>query len=88
MLRFWERVVDPELLPFERLFFGVVGLVAQGTPGPRGPARNADRTLAPDAVAMAGRLWQHPHPAGLRLGVAVVRGLPLDLEEGERGSSA
>jgi hypothetical protein len=39
MLRLWDRLTDPEVLPFVRLFFEVFGLVARGAPGTEGLLR-------------------------------------------------
>jgi AcrR family transcriptional regulator len=82
MLRFWDRLTDPEVLPFVRLFFEVFGLVAQGAPGTEGLRATLTEPWLADAAAVAERLGLPPDPAGLRLGVAVARGLLLDLAAG------
>jgi AcrR family transcriptional regulator len=85
----WAYVADPELGPFERLFFALYGRALQGEPALRPllegdvarwldlnvvAAREAGLDLAPEAVR-----------AHARLGLAVVRGLLLDLlATGER----
>jgi AcrR family transcriptional regulator len=72
MRAIWEQVSSPEVRPFVRLFFEVFALT------------RADLTTAwiEDALAVAGRLGVAPDPAAMRLGVAVPRGLLLDLLAG------
>jgi AcrR family transcriptional regulator len=72
MSRLWEQVSSPELRPFVRLFFEVFALT------------RADLTTAwiDDAMAVASKLGVAPDPAATRLGVAVSRGLLLDLLAG------
>jgi AcrR family transcriptional regulator len=72
MRRLWEQVSSPELRPFVRLFFEVVALT------------RADLTTAwiDDALAAAHKLGVPADPAAMRLGVAVARGLLLDLLTG------
>jgi AcrR family transcriptional regulator len=82
MLRLWDRLTDPEVLPFVRLFFEVFGLVAQGVPGTEGLRTTLTEPWLADAAAVAEGLGLPPDPAGLRLGVAVARGLLLDLAAG------
>ena len=82
MLGLWEQLTRPELLPFVRLFFEVFGLLAQDTPGTR-PLR--DSLTAPwvtEGLAGAERLGVAGDPAELRLGIAVTRGLLLELVAG------
>lgn len=79
--RSWERVSDPALWPYERLFFE---LYAQGLRG-RGHAQAlTDELLEPwfaQLAAMYERYGVTPREARAhaRLGVAVTRGLLLDL---------
>jgi len=82
MLRLWDQLTDREVLPFVRLFFEVFGLVVQGAPGTADLRRTLTEPWLADAAAVAARLGQPPDPAGLRLGVAVARGLLLDLAAG------
>jgi AcrR family transcriptional regulator len=79
--RMWERLSDPSLWPFERLFFECYARGAQG--------EEPFTLLVPSAV----HSWLElaaGHPAGgdaafNRLGLAVIRGLLLDLvATGER----
>ena len=82
MLLLWSRLTDPEILPFVRLFFEVFGLVAQGAPGTEGLRTTLTEPWLADAAGVADQLGLPPDPAGLRLGVAVARGLLLDLVAG------
>ncbi|HEX8805222.1 MAG TPA: TetR/AcrR family transcriptional regulator [Acidimicrobiales bacterium] len=79
--RFWARLADPALGPHERLFFEVYGRALQGDPG-AAPLLDGvvDAWLGP-ATDAAVRLGVPPHEArdGARLGLAVTRGLLLDL---------
>lgn len=79
MTGLWERVSSPELRPFVRLFFEVAALAT------RPPADLRDGLTAPwldDAAAVATAVGVEPDRAALRLGVAVTRGLLLDLLAG------
>jgi len=79
--RLWRHLSDPSLWPHERLFYEIYGQALQGRPGTAGfldgivdawvtpAAEFAVQQGAPPAIARA----------DARLGVAVVRGLILDL---------
>lgn len=82
MLALWEQVSRAELRPFVRLFFEVFGLVAQGAPGTEGLRETLTAPWLSDAAEVAGRLGTGADRAELRLGVAVTRGLLLDLVGG------
>lgn len=82
MLGLWEQLTRPELLPFVRLFFEVFGLVAQGAPGTAGLRQSLTGPWLADAAAISERLGLDSGPAEFRLGVAVARGLLLDLVAG------
>src|SRR5262245_25650218 len=77
----WRRLADPALWPNERLFFEIYALALQGRPGTAGLLDDVvDAWIEPVAE------WavQHGRPAvtaraEARLGVAVCRGLLLDL---------
>jgi AcrR family transcriptional regulator len=69
--RFWAILSDPSLRPFERLFFECYIRGANGEPP-------FDRLL-PDAVTTWLDADQSDDPDFARLGLAVVRGLLLDL---------
>jgi AcrR family transcriptional regulator len=82
MLALWEQVSRAELRPFVRLFFEVFGLVAQGAPGTEGLRETLTAPWLSDAAEVAGRIGAASDPVELRLGVAVTRGLLLDLVGG------
>jgi AcrR family transcriptional regulator len=82
MLGLWQQVSSPELRPFVRLFFEVFGMVVQGTPGTEGLRETVTAPWLTDAAAAAEALGVPADPAQLRLGVAVTRGLLLDLVAG------
>ncbi|WP_035696951.1 TetR/AcrR family transcriptional regulator [Glycomyces tenuis] len=79
MAALWTELSEPRMLPFVRLFFEVVGLAAGGR-----------RHLLPDltdawldhAMKAATAVGMEADPALLRAGVAVTRGLLLDLVAG------
>jgi AcrR family transcriptional regulator len=81
MRTMWRRLADPALWPNERLFFEIYALALQGRPGTAGLLDDiVDAWIGPIAE------WavQHRRPsasarAEARLGVAVCRGLLLDL---------
>jgi AcrR family transcriptional regulator len=77
----WKRVSDPSLWPHERLFFDLVGQALRGRPG---TAPLLDGLV--DTWVELGTEISHRHGVPLalarahaRLGVAVMRGLILDL---------
>jgi AcrR family transcriptional regulator len=79
--RFWQRISDPQLWPAERLFFELYVQSLLGRAGTEGFARDAVTSWAgPVAGALEGA-GADPATARAeaRLGVAVVRGLLLDL---------
>jgi AcrR family transcriptional regulator len=82
MLGLWEQLTRPELLPFVRLFFEVFGLVAQGTPGTEGLRESLTAPWLADAAVISERLGLQSDRAETRLGIAVARGLLLDLVAG------
>ena len=79
--RFWQRLADPVLWPAERLFFELYGQALQGRPGTT-PFLDGivDSWVAP-MTALVVRFGGAPESAAAdaRLGVAVSRGLLLDL---------
>jgi AcrR family transcriptional regulator len=78
---FWRRLSAPELAANERLFFEIYGQALQGRPGTTALLDGiVDSWLAP-VVALLERLeFPHEHAAAqARLGIAVTRGLLLDL---------
>jgi AcrR family transcriptional regulator len=78
----WEQVSSPEVRPFVRLFFEVFALATRGEPGTDQVLPGLTSAWLDDATAVAERLGIEPDPAVFRLGVAVARGLLLDLLAG------
>jgi AcrR family transcriptional regulator len=81
MRRMWRRVADPALGPNERLFFEVYAQALQGSPHAR-PLLDGivDTWVEPLArIAVARGRPEKEARAEARLGVAVTRGLLLDL---------
>jgi AcrR family transcriptional regulator len=77
----WKRLADPSLAPFERLFFEVYGQALQGRPG---TVELLDGII--DSFVGPGTEYWRRHGltpakarAQARLGLAVIRGLLLDL---------
>jgi AcrR family transcriptional regulator len=78
---FWDRISDPALWPQERLFFELYAHALLGRPGTEAFLDDiVESWVAPIAAAMvdAGAEPKNAR-ADARLGVAVVRGLLLDL---------
>ncbi|HEX6533893.1 MAG TPA: TetR/AcrR family transcriptional regulator [Gemmatimonadaceae bacterium] len=79
--RMWRRFTDPELLPLERLFFELYARALQG----REDTGDFLRTVMEpwlEQLTELHRAWGAPRAtarAQARLGIAVVRGLLLDL---------
>jgi AcrR family transcriptional regulator len=87
--RFWRRLADPAMWPYERLFFEMYGRALHGDPC-AAPLLDGiiDNWLAP-LTEWSRRLGIPPQAAQstARLGVAVARGLLLDLlATGDRDS--
>jgi AcrR family transcriptional regulator len=79
--QFWQRLSDPGLWPQERLFFELYAYALRGRPGTEGFLEAiVESWVAPvaDALVKAGAP-ERTARADARLGVAVVRGLLLDL---------
>jgi AcrR family transcriptional regulator len=77
----WQRLSDPSLWPQERLFFELYAYALRGRPGTEGFLDGiVESWVAPvaDALVKAGA-DERTARADARLGVAVVRGLLLDL---------
>jgi AcrR family transcriptional regulator len=79
--RSWERLSDPRLWPQERLFFELYAYALRGRPGTEGFLdRIVESWVAPISAALArAGADERTARADARLGVAVVRGLLLDL---------
>ena len=83
----WKRLSSPDLWPQERLFFELYSLALRGHPGTEGFLEGiVESWVAPMADALVGSGSDRSTArAEARLGVAVVRGLLLDLlATGER----
>lgn len=81
MRRFWHRLADPRLWPHERLFFELYGQALQGRPHALGLLDGIVDAWIEPAVELArrhGMSTDHAR-AQARLGLAVIRGLLLDL---------
>jgi AcrR family transcriptional regulator len=79
--KFWRALVDPSLRAHERLFFELYAQAAQGRPGAT-PLLDGIVTNWLEPVAAVERAHGHPPEvaaARARLGLAVARGLLLDL---------
>jgi AcrR family transcriptional regulator len=77
--QFWQRLTDPALWPHERLFFEIYGQALQGRPG---TTELLDGIVANWVEPVTELLAQQGIPnarAKARLGLAVTRGLLLDL---------
>ena len=79
--RMWQRLADPALWPHERLFFEVYGQALQGRPHTAALLDGiVDSWLEPlTALNIAQGLPPERARASARLGIAVTRGLLLDL---------
>jgi len=79
--RAWERLSDPALWPQERLFFELYAYALRGRPGTEGFLDGiVESWVAPVAAArVQAGADERAARADARLGVAVVRGLLLDL---------
>jgi len=78
---FWERLSDPALWPQERLFFELYAYALRGRPGTEGFLDGiVESWVAPITAALVNAGADEPTArVDARLGVAVVRGLLLDL---------
>jgi AcrR family transcriptional regulator len=81
MRRLWQRLADPALWPNERLFFELYGQALQGRPGTTALLEGIVDSWVEPFTADAVRRGLPPETARaeVRLGVAVMRGLLLDL---------
>jgi AcrR family transcriptional regulator len=81
MRAWWRHISDPSLWPNERLFFEIYGQALQGRPGTAGLLDGiVDSWLGPiTEMGEAMGLSHETAEASARLGIAVTRGLLLDL---------
>jgi len=79
--RVWERLAAPDLAANERLFFEIYGQALQGRPGTTELLDGIVEAWIGPVVELLDRLGFPPEHASAqaRLGVAVTRGLLLDL---------
>jgi AcrR family transcriptional regulator len=77
--RLWAQVSSPELAPFVRLFFDVLGLALARSPGTEEFRNNLVDPWLRAAEEVAGAQGAPLDRAELRLGMAVTRGLLIDL---------
>ena len=79
--RFWSRLADPAMARYERLFFELYGHALQHDPGAVGLLDGVIESWLTPLTELVRRLGVPPDtaPARARLGLAVVRGLLLDL---------
>jgi AcrR family transcriptional regulator len=82
MTGLWEQVSRPELRPYVRLFFEVVGQAVQGAPGTGSLLDTLTTPWLDQGVAAAVHMGLSADATAMRLGVAVSRGLLLDLVAG------
>jgi AcrR family transcriptional regulator len=77
----WRRLADPSLWPNERLFFELYAQALQGRPGTVGLLEDIVTAWVRPAAEYAVQRGRDPRyvEAEARLGVAVIRGLLLDL---------
>ena len=78
---FWRRLSAPDLAANERLFYEIYGQALQGRPGTTGMLDGIVDSWLEPVIEMLDRLgFPHEHAAAqARLGIAVTRGLLLDL---------
>lgn len=77
--RLWAQVSDPAIAPFVRLFFDVLGLALAGRPGTEQFLANLIEPWLTEAAAAAEAVDATPRREDLRLGIAVTRGLLIDV---------
>lgn len=77
--RFWERLTDPALWPHERLFFEIYGQALQGRPGTTALLSGIVSNWLEPLTELLRRHGVTDPEANARLGLAVSRGLLLDL---------
>jgi AcrR family transcriptional regulator len=78
----WQQLTAPEVRPFVRLFFEVFGLAVQGTPGAAAMLDDLTGSWLREGVVVAKQHGYDIDATAIRLGVAVARGLLIDLLAG------
>lgn len=79
MRAIWGGVTDEGQRPFVRLFFEVLAHALQGRPGTEGFAAQLTAPWLERGVEVAETMGERPSVVDLQLGVAVVRGLLIDV---------
>lgn len=77
--RLWAQVSDPAIAPFVRLFFDVLGLALAGRAGTEQFRADLIEPWLAEAASAAEAVGLSPRRDELRLGVAVTRGLLIDV---------
>lgn len=87
----WRRVSDPSMRPFVQLFFETAAYASRHSDGssvvvapdaaPLADGRLTESWIE-DAATLSGRMARNADPADVRLGIAVTRGLLLDVMTG------
>lgn len=78
----WEQLASPELRPYVRLFFEVFGLAVQGTPGAVDMLEDLTGSWVREGLSAAAEWGYEIDATAVRLGVAVTRGLLIDVLAG------
>ena len=78
----WDQLASPALRPYVRLFFEVFGLAVQGAPGATDMLDDLTDSWIREGAAAAAEQGFEMDATTLRLGVAVSRGLLIDLLAG------
>jgi AcrR family transcriptional regulator len=78
----WRQLTAPDVRPFVRLFFEVFGLAVQGTPGAAAMLDDLTGSWLREGAAVAKQHGYDIDATAIRLGVAVARGLLIDLLAG------
>jgi AcrR family transcriptional regulator len=78
----WAQLTDPALRPAIVLFFEVLALALQRRPGTDGFLERLTEPWLDQAAAIAEQMDLAMNPADLLLGIAVVRGLLLEVAAG------
>ncbi len=79
----WQRVSDPQMRPFVQLFFEAVSYSSRRPAGSQlGDDGAVTQTWIDEVENMSARTERHADATEIRLGIAVIRGLLLDVIAG------
>jgi AcrR family transcriptional regulator len=88
----WQRVSDPQMRPFVQLFFEAAAYSSRRRDETRAGSSSSTSVLGvhgelteswiDEVTAMAARAASSPNPVDVRLGIAVIRGLLVDVISG------